>query len=218
MSTDKLHERLYAPHKLARRAQILSAEIQRLDAELARLTRMAAPGLLARRGVGAEVAGALLVVAGDNPQRLRSEAAFSMLCGASPLPASSGRTVRHRLNRGGDRQANNALWRIVLVRMSCDARTRSYVARRTAEGKSKREIIRCLKRYIAREIYQDLKTVLGDGTQLRAGHPARQRRLHPGPRASRGSGHHRLVAGADVQLDRHPGGAPANRPGRVSGG
>jgi transposase len=158
-----------ALRELARRAQTLSAEIQRLDAELARLTRTAAPGLLARRGVGAEVAGALLVVAGDNPQRLRSEAAFSMLCGASPLPASSGRTVRHRLNRGGDRQANNALWRIVLVRMSCDARTRSYVARRTAEGKSKREIIRCLKRYIAREIYQDLRAVLGDGTQLRAG-------------------------------------------------
>ena len=132
-----------ALRELARRAQCLSAEIRRLDAELARLTRTAAPGLLARRGVGAEVAGALLVVAGDNPQRLRSEAAFSMLCGASPLPASSGRTVRHRLNRGGDRQANNALWRIVLVRMSCDARTRSYVARRTAEGKSKREIIRC---------------------------------------------------------------------------
>jgi transposase len=133
-----------ALRELARRAQTLDAEIGRLDAELARLTRTAAPGLLARRGVGAEVAGALLVVAGDNPQRLHSEAAFSMLCGASPLPASSGRTVRHRLNRGGDRQANNALWRIVLVRMSCDARTRSYVARRTAEGKSKREVIRCL--------------------------------------------------------------------------
>ena len=92
-----------ALRELARRAQSLSAEIQRLDAELARLARTAAPRLLARRGVGADVAGALLVVAGDNPERLRSEAAFSMLCGASPLPASSGRTVRHRLNRGGDR-------------------------------------------------------------------------------------------------------------------
>jgi transposase len=151
--------------ELARRALSLRAEIGRLDAELARLARRAAPGLLARRGVGADVAGALLVAAGDNPQRLRSEAAFSMLCGASPLPASSGRTVRHRLNRGGDRQANNALWRIVLVRMSCDARTRAYVARRTAEGKSKREIIRCLKRYIARELYQDLKRVLGEDNQ-----------------------------------------------------
>jgi transposase len=160
-----------ALRSLACRAQRLDAEIQRLDAELARLARTAAPGLLARRGVGAEVAGALLVAAGDNPQRLRSEAAFSMLCGASPLPASSGRTVRHRLNRGGDRQANNALWRIVLVRMSCDARTRSYVARRTAQGKSKREIIRCLKRYIAREVYQELRAVLGDGTPLWAGQP-----------------------------------------------
>jgi transposase len=162
-----------ALRELACRAQSLSAEIQRLDAELIQLTRTAAPGLLARRGVGAEVAGALLVVAGDNPQRLPSEAAFSMLCGASPLPASSGRTVRHRLNRGGDRQANNALWRIVLVRMSCDARTRSYVARRTAEGKSKREIIRCLKRYVARELYQDLRTVFGDGTPLWAGQATR---------------------------------------------
>jgi transposase len=158
-----------ALRELARRAQTLDAEIQRLDAELARLTRAAAPGLLARRGVGADVAGALLVVAGDNPERLHSEAAFAMLCGASPLPASSGRTVRHRLNRGGDRQANNALWRVVLVRMSCDARTRSYVARRTAEGKSKREIIRCLKRYIARELYQDLRAVLGDATPPGAG-------------------------------------------------
>jgi transposase len=141
---------------LARRVHTLTAEIQRLDAELARLAARAAPRLLARRGVGADVAGALLVVAGDNPGRLRSEAAFSMLCGASRLQASSGRTVRHRLNRGGDRGANNALWRIVLVRMSCDERTRSYVRRRTADGKSKREIIRCLKRYVARELYRDL--------------------------------------------------------------
>ena len=106
-----------------------------------------------------------------------------MLCGASPLPASSGRTVRHRLNRGGDRQANNALWRIVLVRMSCDARTRSYVARRTAEGKSKREIIRCLKRYVARELYQDLRTVFGDGTLLwgPARPPGQTATAQPGP-------------------------------------
>jgi transposase len=173
-----------ALRELARRAQTLTAEIQRLDAELARLTRTAAPRLLARRGVGAEVAGALLVVAGDNPERLHSEAAFSMLCGASPLPASSGRIIRHRLNRGGDRQANNALWRIVLVRMSCDERTRSYVARRTAQGKSKREIIRCLKRYIAREIYHDLKTILGDSPQLGAGQ-ATQRQSSGSTRAPR---------------------------------
>ena len=104
-------------------------------------------------GVGTDVAGQLLVTAGDNPQRLRSEAAFAMLCGAAPLPASSGRTHRHRLNRGGDRQANAALYRIVLCRLRWDPRTRAYAQRRTTEGMSKPEIIRCLKRYIAREIY-----------------------------------------------------------------
>jgi transposase len=100
------------------------------------------------------------VAAGDNPGRLRSEAAFSMLCGSSPVEASSGKTVRHRLNRGGDRQANNALWVIALSRMACDQRTKDYVERRTKEGKSKEEIIRCLKRYIAREIYRDLKAAI----------------------------------------------------------
>ena len=94
----------------------------------------------------------------ENPQRLRSEAAFAMLCGAAPLPASSGRTHRHRLNRGGDRQANSALYRIVLCRLRWDERTRAYTARRTAEGMSKKEIIRCLKRYIARDIYRALLT------------------------------------------------------------
>jgi transposase len=146
--------------ELARRYQLLTAELDRLDAELAALAPKAAPGLLARRGVGAQVAGALLVVAGDNPGRLRSEACFSMLCGSSPLEASSGKTVRHRLNRGGDRDANNALWTIAMTRLSCDERTQRYLARRTAEGKSKREIIRCLKRYIAREVYRDIKAAI----------------------------------------------------------
>ena len=114
------------------------------------------PALLALTGVGVEVAGQLLVTAGDNPQRLVSEAAFAMLCGVAPLPASSGLTVRHRLNRGGDRQANSALYRIVLCRLHWDPRTRAYAARRTTEGMSKPEIIRCLKRYIAREIYTAL--------------------------------------------------------------
>jgi transposase len=106
--------------------------------------------------VGTDVAGAHLVAAGDNPERLSSEAAFARLCGVAPLPASSGRTNRHRLNRGGDRIANNALWRIVLVRMSSDPRTRYYMERRTKEGLSKKEIIRCLKRYVAREVYRRL--------------------------------------------------------------
>jgi transposase len=102
------------------------------------------------------VAGALLVAAGDNPQRLRSEASFARLCGVAPLEASSGKTIRHRLDRGGDRQANNALWRIVMVRLAWDPRTREYAARRTKQGQSTAETIRCLKRYAAREIYRCL--------------------------------------------------------------
>jgi len=106
---------------------------------------------------GTDVAGALLVAARDNPERLSSEAAFARLCGVAPLPASSCKTNRHRLNRGGDRIANNALWRIVMVRMRTDPRTRNYVERRINEGLSKKEIIRCLKRYVAREVYHRLE-------------------------------------------------------------
>ena len=149
-----------ALRELARRHQALSAEVARLDTEIVRLTATAAPRLLARGGVGPQVATALLIAAGDNPGRLRSDAAFSMLCGAAPIPASSGKVVRHRLNRGGDRQANNALWTIAVCRMSYDPRTIAYVRRRTQEGKSKLEIIRCLKRYIAREVHRDLKAAL----------------------------------------------------------
>ena len=115
-----------------------------------------APELLALYGVGIDTATLLLVAAGDNPERLRSEAAWAHLCGTAPIPASSGKTVRHRLNRSGDRQANHALWRIAFVRMSHDERTRGYVARRLEEGKTKREIMRILKRYIAREVYKAL--------------------------------------------------------------
>ena len=111
---------------------------------------------MALPGVGVDTAGQLLVTVGDNPQRLRSEAAFAHLCGVSPIPASSGRTHRHRLNRGGDRQANHALWRIALVRMHCHPPTRAYVERRTKQGLSKLDIMRCLKRYIAREVYHHL--------------------------------------------------------------
>jgi hypothetical protein len=124
---------------------------QRLDELLNALVRKIAPDLLALPGAGTETAAALLEAAGDNPGRLVSEAAFAHLCGAAPIPASSGRTVRHRFNPGGHRQANEALWRIVLVRMKSHAPTRAYVARRTAEGLSKREIMRCLKRYVARD-------------------------------------------------------------------
>jgi transposase len=143
---------------LGERFQALDAELARVDAELDRLTTKAAPGLRQLCGVGPEIAGALLVAAGDNPRRLRSEAAFSMLCGASPIPASSGKTVQHRLNRGGNRQANTALYRIVVVRLRWHQPTRVYLARRTKEGLSKREIIRCLKRYVAREVFAALRT------------------------------------------------------------
>lgn len=109
-------------------------------------------------GVGPETAGQLLASAGDNPERMRSEAAFAHLAGVAPIPASSGRTRRHRLNRGGDRAANNALHTIVLVRMRFDERTRAYVQRRTKQGLSKKEIMRCLKRFVAREVYRALTT------------------------------------------------------------
>ncbi|MGD0064869.1 MAG: transposase, partial [Streptosporangiaceae bacterium] len=103
----------------------------------------------------------LLIAAGDHPERLRSEAAWAHLCGAAPIPASSGKTVRRRLNPGGDRQANHALWRIVFTRLGSDPATRAYAERRTAEGKSKKEIIRCLKRYVAREVYPHLRGTAG---------------------------------------------------------
>jgi transposase len=147
---------LIALRALARRHQQLSAEIDELDALIAPLVTGINPALCALFGVGPDTAGQLLVTAGDNPDRLRSDAAFAMLCGAAPLPASSGRTVRHRLNRGGDRQANAALYRVVLCRLRWDPRTRAYAARRTAEGMTRKEIIRCLKRYVAREVYTAL--------------------------------------------------------------
>jgi transposase len=128
---------------LACRDQALSAELTILDTELDRLTRTAAPKLEALFGVGSDSAGALLVAAGDNPDRLRSNATFSMLCGSSPIQASSGKTQRHRLNRGGDRQANAALYRIVVARLRHDQPTKDYLARRIGEGKSKKEAIRC---------------------------------------------------------------------------
>ena len=152
---------------LAARWRALSAEIEELDAEITRLCAQAAPALLAAPGVGPEVAGALLVAAGDNPDRLRSEASFAALCGASPIEASSGRTVRH---------ANNALWRIATVRPRRDERTQAYAARRRAEGKTDREILRCLKRHIAREVHR----LLTDPPQVPRGADLRRRRTHHG--------------------------------------
>jgi transposase len=142
-----------ALRSVARRHQVLSEEIAALDVQLQRLVAEAAPELVLLPGVGTNHAATLLVLAGDNPERLRSEASFASLCGVSPVEASSGKVVRHRLNRGGNRDANRALHMICVVRMGSDRRTKRYVSRRTAEGKSKWEIMRCLKRYIAREIY-----------------------------------------------------------------
>lgn len=141
---------------LARRAQALEAEVAELDAILQPLVAETAPQLIDRIGIGTDSASALLVAAGDNPARLRSEATFAHLCGASPLDASSGKQERHRLNRGGDRQANAALWRIVVTRMVCDPRTTRYIDRRIKEGRTKKEAFRCLKRFIAREVYNCL--------------------------------------------------------------
>lgn len=145
-----------ALRSLARRHTALTGEIKELDTVLAELTAVAAPGLLTKTGVGADVAGQLLVTAGDNPERLRTEASFAHLAGVAPTPASSGRTVRHRLNRGRDRAANNALHTIAIVRLKYHERTRAYARRRTAEGLSSKDIIHCLKRAIAREIYHEL--------------------------------------------------------------
>ena len=160
----------FALRSLSRRYESLTEEMNELSSVLDRLTLEANPALRAARGVGPDVAAILLVAAGDNPERLRSESAFAAMCGVSPVQASSGKTVRHRLNRSGNRQANNALWRIAVVRIAHDEETRVYAARRTAEGKTRREIIRCLKRHIAREVFAHLThpQVVPVGTTLRA--------------------------------------------------
>jgi transposase len=156
----RLHEPIHAAkaalRSIARRVIELDAEIDTLDRQLKRLVADAAPATSARVAVSTGHAGALLVTAGQNIERLRSEASFAALCGASPIPVSTGRSDRHRLNYGGDRDANRALHMIAVCRLRHCDRTRAYAERRTAEGKTKTEIIRCLKRYIAREIYHAL--------------------------------------------------------------
>ena len=141
---------------LARRCQSFDTEIDDINTLLEPLVAATAPELLACEGVGTDVASALLVAAGDNPERLRSERSFAKLCGVAPLDASSGKHERHRLSRAGDRQANSALWRVVMTRIVYDPRTKLYIERRMKEGLSKREAMRCLKRYVAREIYAQL--------------------------------------------------------------
>lgn len=138
---------------LAQRYQHLDAEIALLTEQLDALTARHAPKLRDLHGVGPDCAAALLIAAGDNPRRLHSEAAFAALCGTSPVEASSGKTRRHRLNRGGDRQANAALHRVVVVRLRWHQPTHDYATRRTTQGKTSKEILRCLKRYVAREVF-----------------------------------------------------------------
>ncbi|MFB9123473.1 transposase [Paraburkholderia dipogonis] len=147
---------------LAKRWIALNNELKLLDAMLEKLTDQHAQRLRQRFGVGPHTAAILITVAGDNPERLKNEAALAALCGTSPLQASSGKTVRHRLNRGGNRSANNALWTIAMVRMRSDPRTKAYVQRRTHEGMTNKEIHRCLKRYIVRELYPLILADLAD--------------------------------------------------------
>ncbi|MFD3553432.1 IS110 family transposase [Streptomyces goshikiensis] len=151
---------LTALKSLARRVKELTAEHEALSQALDSEASAHNPGLRAAYGVGPDTAAQLLVTAGGNPERMRSEASFAALCGVAPVPASSGRTNRHRLSRGGDRDANAALYRIALVRLSSDSRTRAYAARQTAAGRTKREIIRLLKRAIAREMFRCLTTTV----------------------------------------------------------
>jgi transposase len=145
----------YTLQSLARRWLALHEEIKEHTRHLERIATATAPHLMAAFGIGFDSAAELLMAAGDNTSRIRSEAAFAKICGVCPIPASSGRTTgRYRLNRGGNRQANAALYRIVIVRLRWHQPTINYVARRTEEGLSKKDIIRCLKRYVAREVFQ----------------------------------------------------------------
>jgi transposase len=142
---------------LAHRIQALEAELDELNEQIESLLLATAPDLMARFGVGPDTAASLLVAAGDNPERLHSEAAWAHLCGVSPVPAESGKNAGHlRRHQGGDRQANSALWRIAMVRIAHDPETRMYFDRRVKEGRTKRDIIRILQRYIAREVYRYL--------------------------------------------------------------
>ena len=150
-----------ALRELGRRVQFLDGQLERLDGLIVPLVTGRAPGLLTLYGVGPDIAAMLLVAAGDHPGRLRSGAAWAHLCATAPIPASSGKVTRHRLNPGGDRQANHALWRIVITRMSSHPPTRAYAGRRTRQGLSKKEIIRCLKRYVARQVYPHLRPAAG---------------------------------------------------------
>jgi transposase len=146
-----------ALRELGRRVRFLDAQLERLNELIIALATARAPGLLSLHGVGPDTAALLLAAAGDHPERLRSESSRAHLCGVAPIPASPGKTSRHRLNRGGNREASSALWRIVITRLKSHPATLAYAERRSKEGLSKREIIRCLKRYVARQVYHQLR-------------------------------------------------------------
>jgi transposase len=158
-SSDIAGAAVYTLGLLARHVLELTTQINDLNQRITEVLAAHAPQLLDHYGVGPDTAAVLLVTAGDNPQRLHSEASFAALCGVSPVEASSGKAQRRRLNRGGDRQANRALYSIVLSRLRWDTRSRNYIQRRISEGRTPREAIRCLKRYVAREIYQLIKPI-----------------------------------------------------------
>ena len=149
-----------ALRSVAQRWLALRDETSELTRDIKQVLDTIAAPMLERHGVGYETTGTLLCAAGDNPERLHTEAGYAALCGTTPVRVSSGNTNRHRLNRAGDRQANSALWTIVMVRIrSKHAPTIDYIERRTADGLTKRETIRCLKRYVAREIYNDIRAI-----------------------------------------------------------
>jgi transposase len=158
--THPTHATKLALRSIGLRVAALNGEIAALDTHLRQLVTRTAPRTLALRGVGIENAAQLLVTAGGNPERLRTESSFAALCAASPIPASSGKTSRHRLNPAGDRDANRALYLITLSRMRYCPETQAYIKRRQAEGLSKREAIRCVKRYIARQTYHAIRADL----------------------------------------------------------
>ena len=154
---DPLHAAKTTLRALGRRVKYLDEEIAEFDSQLDVLVKRAAPTLVSRVGIGTQHAAQLLVTAGENIERLTSEAAFARLCGVAPIPVSSGNTQRMRLHRGGDRQANRALHMIAVCRLRYDQRTIDYMTRRRSEGLSKKDVLRCLKRFIAREVFNDLK-------------------------------------------------------------
>lgn len=194
---------MHAMQQLAQSREAASSKAEQLERQMQSILSAHYPQVLAIYGAGSIVAAQLVVTAGGNPQRIRDEAAFASLCGVAPIPASSGRTDRHRLNRGGDRRGNSALHRIAFIRMRCDERTREYVRRRTTEGKSKREIMRCLKRAIAREVYRALTSQAAATSQHHDLKQLREAKRLTQAQVARALGTH-PVRISDIERQRRP--------------